>query len=65
MSVATMRELQWKERQWLRGSDNQPSDIKTKAAAETEKEARIFIDMMTSTTLKSDNMDKILQRYSY
>ena len=45
-------------------SNKWPSDIKTKATAETEKEARIMKDMITSTTLKSDVMEEILQRYS-
>ena len=45
-------------------SDNWSSDIKTKATAETEKEARIMKNMMTSTTLNSDVMDEILHRYS-
>ena len=46
-------------------SNNWPSDMKKKATAETEKEARIMKNMMTSTTLKSDVMDEILQRYSH
>ena len=37
----------------------------TKATAETEKEATVIKDMITSTTIKSDVMDEILQRYSY
>ena len=46
-------------------SNNWPSDFKTKATAETEKELRIMKDMMTSATLKSDVMDEILHRYSH
>ena len=46
-------------------SNNWPSDFKTKATAETEKELRIMKDMMTSATLKSDAMDEILHRYSH
>ena len=65
MSVAKMGEFWWKGPGWLRDSDNWPSHIRTKATSETEKEARIVKDMMTSTTLKSDVMDKILQRCSY
>ena len=62
MSVRKMRELWWKRLAWLRDSDNWASDIKTKATAETEKEARIIKDIMTSTTLKNDVIDEILQR---
>ena len=65
MSVTKMGELWWKGPAWLRDSDNWPSDIKTKATAGTEKEARIIKDKLTSTTLKSDVVDEILQRYSY
>ena len=65
MSVAKMGELRWKGPGWLRDSDNWSSNIKTKATAETEKEARIIKVMKTSTTLKSDIMDKILLRFSY
>ena len=65
MSVAKMEELWWKGPGWLRDSDNWPSDFKTKATAETEKEARIIKDMMTSTTLKSDVTDLNLQRCGY
>ena len=60
MSVAKIGELRWKGPGWLRDSDNWSSNIKTKATAETEKEARIIKVMKTSTTLKSDIMDKIL-----
>ena len=65
MSVANMGELSWKWPGWTGNSDNWPSDIKTKATAEKEKEARIIKDLMTSTTLKSDDIDEILQRYTY
>ena len=64
MSVAKMRELWWKGPEWHRDSDSSPSDIKIEATAETEQEARIIKNVMTSTTLKSDVMDEILQRYS-
>ena len=63
MSVAKMGEFWWKGPGWLRDSDNWPSDIKTKATAQTEKEVRIIKDLMTRTTLKSDVMDEIQQRY--
>ena len=65
MSVAKMGKLWWKGPVWARDSNSWPSDIKTKATAETEKEATIIKDMLTSTTLKSDVVDEILQRYSY
>ena len=63
MSVVKMGEFWWKGPGWLRDSDNWPSDIKTKATAQTEKEVRIIKDLMTRTTLKSDVMDEIQQRY--
>ena len=50
MSVAKMVEFWWKGPGWLRDSDNWPSDIKTKATAQTEKEVRIIKDLMTRTT---------------
>ena len=65
MLVAKMGEFWWKGPGWLRDSDNWPSHIRTKATSETEKEVRIVKDMMTSTTLKSDVMDELLQRCSY
>ena len=65
MSVTKMGELWSKGPAQLTDSDNWPSNIMTKATAETEKEATVIKDMITSTTIKSDVMDEILQRYSY
>ena len=65
MSLTKMGEFWWKEPGWFRDSDSWSSDIKTKETAEIESEARIIKDMMTSTTLKSDVVDEILQRYSH
>ena len=42
MSVAKMGEFWWKGPGWLRDSDNWPSDIKTKATAQTEKRGKNY-----------------------
>ena len=57
-------ELWWKGPKWLPNYEHWPDDIKTALSEESEEEARQVKEVLAVAITQSDEIDKILKRYS-